>query len=126
MGNLDEDGGEHKHTKQQKDKENVHKIAIISPDVSIKYTLDLLKTQNDKFKDILLTKYVPISIDDQLIADFKFNEVSDGVKICNIEGSNDVDLDKKIFENVKNAKTVIIKGAAKHVYLDKPNTFHRI
>ena len=121
-GNVDEDGGEHHHKKEGK----MHKIAIVSPDTSLKYTLSLLNNHMEKFRDIALVKYIPIAIDDRLIADFKFNEGSNNVQICNIEGSKDVDMDRKIFENVQNAQTVEISGAAKHVYLDNPDIFHRI
>ena len=121
-GNVDEDGGEHRHKKEGK----MHKIAIVSPDISIKYTLSLLNNNVEKFRDIALVKYIPIAIDDRLIADFKFNEGSNAVQICNIEGSKDVDMDRKIFENVQNAQTVEISGVAKHVYLDNPDIFHKI
>ena len=140
-GNIDQDGGEH-HTDshETKDKNDVlapnskkiHNIAIISPDISGLYTLDLLynhKAKLDEKEGVRLLKFIPVAMTTQTTMNsLPPDTVKEGndVKICSISGGEDVDNDDKIWKDMNNAEDVMIKGASKHVYLDNPDIFHKI
>jgi len=129
-GNIDADGGEH-HT-DSKEKNKIHKIAIVSPDIAGLYTLDLLYHHREKLgasQKLELVKFVPISLPtDVTKKNLPPTEVDNenDVKICSIAGAEDVGVDKQIFEGMSNAQSVEIPGSSKHVYLDNPDVFHQI
>ena len=137
-GNVDKDGGEHhtdSHEKSNKltpSSQNVHQIAIVSPDISGMYTLNLLyehKAKLNEDKGIKLEKFIPVAMTTKVtIAALPTDEVKNGndVKVCSIAGSDEIDFDDKIWSGMNNAQIVKINGASKHVYLDNPDIFHSI
>eukprot|EP01084_Bolivina_argentea_P134270 236862_1 len=132
-GNIDQDGGEHHTDSHEKNKDaiqnevapstkKIHKICIISPDISGTYTFELLgnhKTKLGENQGLMLEKY--ISVDAMNISSINTDIKNSDVQICNIVGENDISIN-----HMENLQTVTIEGASKYVYLDKPDIFHNI
>eukprot|EP01084_Bolivina_argentea_P219421 372148_1 len=149
-GNIDQDGGEHhtdSHEKNDAAQKNdvapstkkVHKIAIVSPDFSGMFTMDLLKFHQEKLgidQGIEFIKFIPVSISQasfhsmmvqHLTDEHKKKEEGDGtrsqnpmdrlfddntVQICSIGGALDFEFthNNKLFQNIPNSNTVAMNG----------------
>eukprot|EP01084_Bolivina_argentea_P142128 249700_1 len=133
-GNVDQDGGEH-HTDSHEKKvlsvlapstKKIHKIAIISPDISGIYTLDLVEHNWEKLGEkqgLQLVKYIPIGM---LRTINKAIGDDNEVKICSIIGKNDIEAHNKMWEAIETAQTINVEDAGKHVYVDQPDVVHGI
>ena len=127
-GNIDQNGGEKKH-KQLKN--TVHKIAIVSPDVSGLYTLELLGNHANVLgskQGLQLVKYVGIDVD--IPGGAKDNIKNTDVEICNVvdpgDGGENSKGNDKLFGDNKKAQTVSMDGVGNDVYLDQPDVFHNV